>query len=422
MISEDDKKGNLKKLFLHSSIYIVSDLINKSVPFFLLPVLTYYLNPSGYGILSNFNVLYSIILILIGFSAHGVINIKFHTWTKRKFSQLIGNIILILIASFVIMLLLVFLFSKQIQSVTGLNYQWQYFTVVAALFQFLGILTLNIYRLEERPVQVVKLELIQTGLNLLLTIVFVIVLTLNWQGRVGAIGLSYIIFGVLCFRIIWKLQYISFRFSPMMIKLILAFGIPLIPHALAGWIKFGLDRILITKYFGESVTGVYSAALQLSLVLYFLTMAINKAFVPYLFKKLKNPSIQSKRGLVKLTYIYFLSLPIFGLLIYLGETIVVDYLLDDSYSGVNEFLPLLILSQVFFGMYLGVVNYIFYANKNGPLAIITILSALLHVLILITLMPDYGPIVAALSLVITNFITFILVWILSNKLYKMPWF
>ena len=45
------------KLFKNDFICTGSSVINRAMPFFLLPVMTRYLTPSGYGVLVNFNVL-----------------------------------------------------------------------------------------------------------------------------------------------------------------------------------------------------------------------------------------------------------------------------------------------------------------------------------------------------------------------------
>lgn len=52
---------NFKQIFntplvKQSVVYVVSDGINRAIPFLLLPFITYYLTPEDYGIITNFNV------------------------------------------------------------------------------------------------------------------------------------------------------------------------------------------------------------------------------------------------------------------------------------------------------------------------------------------------------------------------------
>jgi len=48
------------KLFKNSLVYTGTNVINKAIPFFLLPIMTRYLTPTDYGIVATFNVLLAV--------------------------------------------------------------------------------------------------------------------------------------------------------------------------------------------------------------------------------------------------------------------------------------------------------------------------------------------------------------------------
>lgn len=68
-----------------------------------------------------------------------------------------------------------------------------------------------------------------------------------------------------------------------------------------------------------------------------------------------------------------------------------------------------------------VVNYIFYVKKTYILAWITFLSAAINIVLNYFLIRANGAIGAAQATAITFFVSFILTWILSAKVYNMPW-
>ena len=72
-------------------------------------------------------------------------------------------------------------------------------------------------------------------------------------------------------------------------------------------------------------------------------------------------------------------------------------------------------------MYFMVTNYIFYAKKTYILAYVTFSVTILHIGFLYFLINLNGAIGAAQAIMITSIITFLSVWILSHKVYKMPW-
>lgn len=61
--------GRIKQLFLSSSllkdsvVYVFTDGVNKSIPFLLLPVISYYISPAEYGMITNYNLIVQILSI-----------------------------------------------------------------------------------------------------------------------------------------------------------------------------------------------------------------------------------------------------------------------------------------------------------------------------------------------------------------------
>ena len=79
---------NLNRLLKHpllksSLIYTLSDAINKAVPFLVLPILSYYLLPSDYGIVANYGVLLSVISIFVLIGVDGVIGVNYFKFSKE---------------------------------------------------------------------------------------------------------------------------------------------------------------------------------------------------------------------------------------------------------------------------------------------------------------------------------------------------
>ena len=67
-------------------------------------------------------------------------------------------------------------------------------------------------------------------------------------------------------------------------------------------------------------------------------------------------------------------------------------------------------------------DVIFYVGKTYILACITFFMCIVHILNTYFSIMCFGSIGATYASALTAFCTFILVWILSNKVYPMPWF
>jgi O-antigen/teichoic acid export membrane protein len=124
---------------------------------------------------------------------------------------------------------------------------------------------------------------------------------------------------------------------------------------------------------------------------------------------------------VKLTYLYFVSLLSFSFLLYIALRAIVPVILDEKYINALEFLPYILLSYTFNGMYFMVVDYIFYVQKTTILASVTFVTSSLYLSILYPMQLLYGPVGVAISVTITSFIVFLATWWYANRVYPMPW-
>ena len=181
------------------------------------------------------------------------------------------------------------------------------------------------------------------------------------------------------------------------------------------------DRFVLANEFGLAVAGIYMVAVQLGNTLNILFQSINKAYTPWLFENLKKDELSIKIKIVKNTYIYFLLLLVVALLGYFISPYILKLVVGEKFHQASTIIGLVIVGNIFSGMYLMVTNYLFYAKKTYPLTVITPISAILHIILMFYLIPSYGLHGAAFSFLIANFIRFILTWGCSVKLYKMPW-
>lgn len=424
-------KNNLTKLFNHSLfrsglIYTITDAVNKSVPFFLLPVISYYLLPSDYGIITNFNVFISILSIFIGVGIDGAISVNFYKLNKKELGEYISNALLIVFCTTILVFIVVLIFQHYLYSYLKVPLKYQLLSVLMALSITITAVNLSLWRLEEKPLKFGIYELTQTVLNFSLSLYFIIILSLGWEGRIDAYLIASISYGLFSLLFIYKRGYLRFKINRSYILDALFFGLPLIPHSLSFWIRSGIDRIYITKMIDETATGLYATGFQFGILMSFLTMAFNNAFVPYLYKQLstedKNVLEIRKKKLVRLTYYILLGLILLCILLTLISNFLVVNILSPNYLEAKSFVMWAILAQTFQGMYLMFVNYIYFVKRTKLLAFITFSCSLLQLVLSYFFILKFGPLGAAYSTVIVSFINFIAVWTLSSKVYSMPWF
>jgi len=407
----------------NSSIYLGAEIINKSIPFLLLPIFTQYLTPSDYGIIASFNSFVAFTSIFIGLSVQGAINVNFFKYTKDKLKIYIVNAILLLVITTIIVFFIVFTFETQISEKLYLDNQWLYIGVIIAFAQFISLLNLTLWIAEKRPKEYSLYQISQTIVTAMITLSLVVAYNLGWTGQLISIIITSLSFSLLSLYLLFKREYFTFKYEKESMNDLLKFGIPLIPHTLSGWIITSGDKILLLIMVGASATGLFTIGYQISMIMGVLVTSFHKVWNPYIYEKLslKEIDIKIKIKIVKFTYLYFILIII--LVFFLNEMAKYIFLvlLAKEYTDSYKFVIYILISFGFNGMYFMVVSYIFFMHKTKELAKITFSSAILHIILSYTFISLYGSIGVAYSGIMSYFIMFILVWRLSHKVYPMPW-
>lgn len=133
----------------------------------------------------------------------------------------------------------------------------------------------------------------------------------------------------------------------------------------------------------------------------------------------KQPRNENKN--CQMTYVYFILMIVLVICVSLIAPWFLRFFVGKDFSGASVFVFWIALGYAFSGMYRMVVNYIFFVEKNYILAWIALCCAVLNVLFTYVFIKWHGVVGAAQASTLTFFLFFILTWILSNRVYKMPW-
>ena len=259
-----------------------------------------------------------------------------------------------------------------------------------------------------------------TFTDMIISLILIVGIGYTASGRIFAQLVSVFTFSLLAINFLLK-KWIKFSINKEYISNALKFGIPLIPHALSGTIISMTDRLFITNMVGISETGIYTVGYQIGMVINLLATSFNNAYVPWLYERLKSNVKNTKIKIVKFTYLYFIVIFLVALVLGIIAPFFLSVFIGNSFAESSSYVIWIALGYAFQGMYFMVVNYIFYEQKNSLLAVITFLVAIINILLNYFFIKSHGAIGAAQATTVVFLIKFILVWILSAKVHKMPW-
>ena len=194
---------------------------------------------------------------------------------------------------------------------------------------------------------------------------------------------------------------------------------PMIWHVLAGHVLSAGDRIIIKKIIGPEANALYSIAYTCAMALLVLWSSMNAAWAPWSAEQMHDGKISSMK---KATYPYvgvFVFVSVYVLL--LGPELLILFG-GRSYLEAKAVLPPVVVGYIFQMVYSLYVNAEFYLKNQTQIAIGTIISAILNILLNIIFIPKYGYVAAAYTTLFGYICLALFHFFSVRKMGKLLWF
>ncbi len=108
----------------------------------------------------------------------------------------------------------------------------------------------------------------------------------GWKGKLVADLLAAILFATILMSYLRSRSYVKLGYSWQMMRSLLAFSLPLLPHTLALWGMNFIDRFFLVEMVDMKVVGLYSAAYTIGMGMMLLHDSLQRAWQPYFFERL----------------------------------------------------------------------------------------------------------------------------------------
>lgn len=367
----------MKIILKDSFIYLFGELVAKALPFLLLPYLTRKLGVVGFGEMSYYQTILSLLALFFGFSQDGALTRYFYFYGKRNLHNL-------MLAGYAHVLFLTCL---------GLIFSWlkQSLLLASVVCAAAGQTLLNT-QLAWRQCQkhAIAYAAIQIASGIISSILTVGILESTSQQpvmmRFWALILSHTIIAAIAYFFVQKegKSIITWRRIRLSGCYILSFGTPLLLHHAGNFVKGQFDRLIIYQYFSAEKLGIYAAALQVASILSILLMAVNKAIVPYYYQLIKQNRVNATQ-IRHYALITTLVSPVFALIAYMLPENVFIWFLGVNYAGVHYYICLFLLGYGLMMPYFLLVNYLFFYGKNKLISFISVISTVVYILAVLSL-------------------------------------
>lgn len=412
----------LKNIF----IYAFTDGLTKALPFLVFPIVAYYLSAEDFGRVSNFQVFVSLLIPFVTLNTSSYFSVDYYQ-NVSKARWVYNQIIYFTLFLYILVCVLVLLFLNRISELIELPVFWIFIALMIIFFEaFTGLFLVNL-RIQEKAKSFGIFNFISSLIVSSLVILLVVVLNYGWEGRIWSLFIAALFTGII--SIYFSIKYVK-NFRRIEIKYwkhFLIFGIPLLPHSLAIWVKSAFAKLFITDSIGLAENGVYSFAISINAIFLIFAMAFFSAFSPYMYKKLSSTNIKEelyeiKKDIVKKIYIFLIFYSVILLVGYFALHFIISHFFYEKYGESLDYLPYLLLYNLFNAGYISLSSLVFYTKATKYLGVLTIMTALLNIGLLVVFIPIYGTIGAPIATLVVSILTLFLIYFYSNKVFYMPWF
>jgi O-antigen/teichoic acid export membrane protein len=415
-------RAALRKLVGASAVYGLGSVLVRGLAFLLLPLYTRYLSPAEYGIVALAVTCTVVLGLIYPLGLRGAVS---RTWyeegTPEERRERVGTIWIAMVLAAAVMALALDRAGPWLAAVLLPEVPFHPYLRLAVWTAFLGVLGITplvLLQAQERPRPYVVLTVGAALVSTAITVGLVV----RGGGAEGYLRGALIGAAITAVPfLVLTLREVRPVFRPGVLPPALAFSLPLVPHAVAGWALEMSDRAILTRFLPLHDVGVYALGYQLGAAMGLLTTAFNSAWVPFLFGALKEEGEAAQPRLARLVTYYAFALCFVGL----GWALLVEHVLPllagRDFQEAHRITPLVVGGYVLSGLYLVPTNLLFWRRETGVIPLVTVAAGAANVGLNLWLVPRHGAIAAAWSTLIAYAVLLVLTWWNAERRHPFPY-
>lgn len=364
----------LKKLAGETAVYGLSSILGRVLNYLLVPMYTRVFATGEYGIVSELYAWAGFLMVFFIVRMETAF-FRFGTDSEKRQAAFTTSWWSVLTSSLLFAMLIVG-FSSQIGA--WFEYRPDQYSYIAMFgfilaFDTLAEIPLAKLRLEHKAFRFATVRLVGIGLSIALNLFFL--LLCPWllkqgiaTGFVEAIyrptfGVGYVFLsnliasGAVLLLLLPELKSVEWRFDKKLWWTMFIYAAPLVLASLAGIVNEMLDRVLLRHLLPGTVSenlsqvGIYSASYKLAMLMSLFTQAFRYAAEPFFFANADHKDSKHLYGQVTKYFTIAGTLAFLTIMLYLD---VFKYFIDQPYWEGLGVVPILLLANLFLGLYYNV--------------------------------------------------------------------
>lgn len=433
--------SEIKKLAGQTLWYGASSIAARFLNYLLTPYLTATLGGADFG---DMTLIYALIPFLNIVFTYGLETAYFrYAKTPAEQKEVYNTATVSLIVSTVLFTTILLLFNDQLARIIGIQEHPEYLTWSAYIIAFDALSTLAFAKLrfDGKPVKFAIIRIAGILINIGLVIFFLSVCPAiqkkspqsfigtfyNSENGVGYIVLANLVQSIATFLLLSK-EFFSFRwkFNSKLWKEIINYSSPLILVGFAGMINEVFDRIMLRWWApvdsaeaAKIEVGIYGACYKLSILISLFIQAFRMGAEPFFFKQAQGQKPQ--RIYARVMKFFVITICLMFLVVALFLDTWKYFIQNETFWQGLKIVPILLLANMFLGIYYNLSIWYKLSNKTLAGAWITLIGAGITLVINFIFIPYYSYMACAWATFFCYGTMMVVSYIWGQKHYRIPY-
>lgn len=433
--------SSIKKLANQTIWYGASSIAARFINYLLTPYLTYTLeNTSDYG---KMGLIYSLIPVLNIVFTYGFETAYFRFASKEENrSSIYSTASISIFVSTILLSILLWSYQGIIGSITGLNdfpKIIEYSIIIIAL-DALSTIPFARLREEGRPVKFAVIKIASILINIFITWFFLSycpaelakdpISPIKFIYSHDTNPIVYVLFAnviqsaitlVLLFS---EIKQIRFEFNFRLWKEMIVYALPLIIVGMGGMVNETFDRLMLRWWlpgetvFREQQVGIYNACYKLSILITLFIQAFRMGAEPFFFKQAEGNNPQRTYARVMKFFVIVITIMFLVVSLFIP---IWKYFIGPKYWEGLSVVPILLLANMFLGIYYNLSIWYKLSNKTMAGAVITFTGVAVTVLINYVFIPRFSFMACAWATFMCYGSMMAVSYIWGQKVYHVPY-
>jgi len=413
----------IKSLSKDTMIYGTSTIIGRFLNFLLVPIYTNIFLPGEFGIVAN---IYAYIAILNVFFTVGLESgyFKFASTLevgtkKENFSHPFLGIFFNAIILSSILYLFSSDFSYIFQIDTSRSVLLKY-TAAILFFDAIVLVPFAYLRLQHRPKLFAAIRVSNIVVNVICNLLFILV----FHFGIESVFISNLIASALTLLLLVPiiLKNITFTYNHLLVKELIKFSLPYIPAGISSNIIQVINRPILTALTDDATVGIFQANYRLGIFMMLFVSMFEFAWRPFFLQNAKEANAKEIYSKVMTIFVLVTAFIFFILSLFIDNIAQFKlpfkgYLIGKAYWGGLYIVPVILLSYLFYGIYINLMAGIYIEKKTKYLPYITGIAAVINIVFNFLLIPKINMMGCAIATLLSYLAMVIGIYLVSQKYY-----